>query len=852
MADRDRPHLVVPVPPLSEPFTLASAGGGGDKHEFTGDRKGHGRRLTDEFNAAVAPATNDEVEPAGTYVTFVSFAGLELALQSLDPQRSGEQPELVAVRETHTDRGIVQMATVYIPRGKKEYFLKRLDAYVASTDEAKASNAALIEGIQSIRRATIRELWTDPDELFPDDTTEVRWWEVWLLNRDRRESARFSDFVARQGLRTSEHYLGFGDRTVVLLRSSAAQLAQTFQSVDDIAELRRPHDVATLLTELPATEQAEWAEELRGRLKVADDDAPVVCILDTGVQDTHPLLADSIDVADLHAADPQWQTAPVHSHGTEMAGLALYGDLHAALVDTHPIHLTHRLESVKFLPDNTHNDRDLYGAITARCVDRPEIEAAHRRRVFMLAVTAPRPTVDGSGTEPRTHIDTGRPTSWSAAIDALAFGRAIDDRDPKLTYLDRDEPRRPRLFVISAGNIRDLTATDDHLVRSDVEPVEDPAQSWNALTVGAYSHRDDMSGAPADFASYVPIAKRGELSPVSRTSVVFDRTRWPFKPDVVADGGNVAASPDRTDVDTPPNLALLTTRLQRPGQGPFTATRDTSAATAQVAAIAADLSHAYPHLRPETIRGLIVHSAEWTDAMRARFDDESNKTRLVSLLRRYGMGVPDAARALRSATDALTLIAQAQIRPYERDHDSNTGKVREMNLHELPWPIQALEALGETEVRMRVTLSYFVEPNPSSRGWTGRYIYPSHGLRFATRRPEDSIESFRQRINTRARIDGGRPPALDTEKGWLFGSNQQQAPGSLHTDIWTGAAANLASKGAIAVYPVAGWWKNQHKYDQSNQGVDYSLMVSIESPHVDVDLWTPVAQQITTTVEIQT
>ncbi|WP_231109844.1 hypothetical protein, partial [Mycobacterium avium] len=71
-------------------------------------------------------------------------------------------------------------------------------------------------------------------------------------------------------------------------------------------------------------------------------------------------------------------------------------------------------------------------------------------------------------------------------------------------------------------------------------------------------------------------------------------------------------------------------------------------------------------------------------------------------------------------------------------------------------------------------------------------------------------------------------------------------------DIWTGDAAKLASKGAIAVYPVAGWWKSQRKYDQSDQGVDYSLVVSIESPHVDVDLWTPVAQQIATTVEIQT
>ncbi len=174
-----------------------------------------------------------------------------------------------------------------------------------------------------------------------------------------------------------------------------------------------------------------------------------------------------------------------------------------------------------------------------------------------------------------------------------------------------------------------------------------------------------------------------------------------------------------------------------------------------------------------------------------------------------------------------------------------------MNLHQLPWPIPELEALGETLVRLRVTLSYFIEPNPSSRGWTGRYIYPSHGLRFATRRPEDSVESFRQRINARARAEGMRPLSLDTEKGWLFDSTQQ-APGSRHTDIWTGRAVDLASKGAIAVYPVAGWGKSQANQDQSDHGADYSLVVSIESPEVEVDLWTPVYQQVQPTVEITT
>src|SRR6187399_58914 len=125
MAERDRPHIVVPTPPVAEPFTLASSGGGSEREGFTGDRRQHGQRLTEELQAALAPV-GDEAETSGTYVTFVSFPGLELALERLDPQGAGEQPELVAVRETVTGNSAVQMATVYIPDGKREYFFKRL------------------------------------------------------------------------------------------------------------------------------------------------------------------------------------------------------------------------------------------------------------------------------------------------------------------------------------------------------------------------------------------------------------------------------------------------------------------------------------------------------------------------------------------------------------------------------------------------------------------------------------------------------------------------------------------------------------------------------------------------------
>ncbi|MDQ1581514.1 MAG: hypothetical protein QOD05_2289, partial [Microbacteriaceae bacterium] len=350
MAERDRPHIVVPALPRSEPFTIPTGGGGTDGARFSGDRRQHGSTLVQEYEAALA-APVDAREVPGSYISFLSFPGLELALESLDVQRSGEQPELVAVREAESVDGPVQVATVYIPDGKKEYFLKRLTQYVESSGEDKARNAALVDGIQSIRRATIRELWTDSDGTYPTDSSETRWWEVWLRKRDGNELLRFTEFVTAHGLRTSDHYLGFGERIVVLMYATADQLAEAFHSLDDIAELRQPHDVASFLTELPAAEQAEWIWELRQRLRPAPAGAPVVCILDTGVQDGHPLLTDSIAAPDLHVADPLWQLPPVHGHGTEMAGLALFGDLHGAVLDTSAVELHHRLESVKLLPD---------------------------------------------------------------------------------------------------------------------------------------------------------------------------------------------------------------------------------------------------------------------------------------------------------------------------------------------------------------------------------------------------------------------------------------------------------------------------------------------------------------------
>jgi hypothetical protein len=857
MSERNKEHIYISGSPSKEKFAPIGGGGGKKLPPFFGDRKKHGEFLRKQLSNSMSSQTDsgqNESQIDGALITFKSFPGLEMAIESLDPRQRGKNPypELVSVGTMETDDGLVQIATVFVPNGMKKYFLSRLDSYIETSEGGKAKNAALIEGIASIQRATVRELWTDSKEEYPTGLERV-WWEVWLRKRDGNELGRLTSYAREHKMKMSTQHLGFGNRIVTLLHASIDELGEALALLDDISELRLPHDVTSTIARESAADQGDWVKDLVARLTPAPDDAPIACLLDTGVDYAHPLLKDSIGKDDVYVVEPSWNLRDVEKHGTKMAGFALYGDLAQALRSSMPVVLRHRLESVKFrhhthLPDNLNDERYLFGATTARAVDMPEIHAPKRSRVFSIACS-----VELLPQRLLKTNDPGKPTSWSATIDALAAGRAIDYSISKFTYLDPEKNMGGRLFVVNAGNIRNFYPNDNPLDRSDLEPVEDPGQSWNAITVGAFTNLDDMSGAIPGFKGYVPLASRGELAPMSRTSVIFDPRKWPVKPDVVAEGGNFAVSPDGSTVDTPDNLSLLTTTPIVPGQGLFATAGETSAATSQVTALAADVMAAYPKFWPETVRALVIHSAEWTPAMKERLDIKQTRENRIKLLRRYGMGVPNLSRALYSARDALTLISESTIRPFEfLPENGNEGRIREMNLHELPWPTDALADLHDVEVRMRVTLSYFIEPNPSSRGWSGRYLYPSHGLRFSVRRATESTDVFRKRINNAARDKGEKVMNAESDsKEWFFGVNQQQSAGSLHTDIWTGTAQDLSMRGVIAVYPVAGWWKHNKAADRSETGVKYSLVISIESPEVDTDLWTPVYNQIATAIAVE-
>jgi len=848
MAERDRPHIFLPGQAAAERYRRPPRNIDGKALQSPSDRAGHAQGLRSGLESAGAQGTErreaESIHVEGTipgvYVAFESFPGIELAFERLDPRRGKLHPQLRNLQDVVIDGQTIEQATVFIPDGTLGYFLRRIEQYESTIAAARPRNREMVDRVRSIGLASIEQMWTDEPAEFPTTDDKV-WWEVWLRYRDGEEMQRLRDFAGQAHLELGPRALAFTDRVVALLSATRSQLASALDVLDDLAELRRPRISAEFVALQPAQDQADWANELLARTEAAPDGSPAACIVDTGVHQSHSLLSHSLRPEDCHACDPDWNTDDHHGHGTEMAGLALYGDLGGAVQSKHKIRLRHGLESIKFLPPSGANPPELYGAVTATAASLVEIEAPNRRRVFSVATTTDAGTTPSSSSQ----IVLGQPSSWSAAVDALAAGLAIETTEDGMVFLDAEEESVKRLFIVSAGNVDDFD--DDYLARCDLEPVQEPGQAWNALTVGAYTELTEFDAHESGYDGWTPLAPQGELSPYSRTSVAF-HPRWPAKPEVLLEGGNVARSPEGTGFDWPYAFQRLTTKRSLPDARLFTVTRQTSAATAQAAHLAASIMADYPSVWPETVRGLIVHSAEWTPAMKARLDAARQRRPRDALHRRYGMGVANLVRATRSATDALTLVAENVIHPFDGD-----GRMREIHFHSLPWPTDILTDLGGLNVRLRVTLSYFIEPNPGSRGWARRYSYASHGLRFDVRRAAESNDDFRKRLNQLALAEEEKRAtshASDSAE-WYFGADYR-ASGSLHTDIWSGTAADLADRGAIAIYPVTGWWKEQKSRDHSERGARYALVVSIETPGQDVDIWTPVAEQVGIPIEIIT
>ncbi len=309
-----------------------------------------------------------------------------------------------------------------------------------------------------------------------------------------------------------------------------------------------------------------------------------------------------------------------------------------------------------------------------------------------------------------------------------------------------DAEKSKRLIVVAGGNI--LSEVEfRHITPQDEHPIEDPAQAWNVLTVGGYTDLVDIQDDGYD--TWSAMAAAGDLSPHSRTSVTWPQGRSPFKPEIVLEAGNRAVSPGQTDALTLGSLSLLTTGHDVAAE-PLVSFEATSAAAAQAARMAAQLAAEHPDFWPETIRALMVHSAEWTAPMQAAFDGLGGKRERYELIRRYGYGVPSLDRANASASNHLALFAQSEIQPFKVE---GNRKFNECHYYDLPIPPKMLEDLENSIISLKVTLSYFIEPNPGLSANVDPQRYQSHGLRFDLQRKSETLAHFKQRVNASERED---------------------------------------------------------------------------------------------------
>ena len=786
---------------MAHPFRAKT--GGSPRHAAdVPDRAAHAQALLRALNAL--PDLKAANLP-GIYIEVESPPNERLKKESLDTK------ELSLLRSSTEDtfEGPTENATVFAtPKGIEQLKTKISDFETKDKpprvkDGALVpggpKNADLVQSLSAITEAGLRALWRSPPTKFPADGIVANW-EIWL---NPAEADAFIAAAGPLGVLVGLERLHFPEDIVVIGHATRDDLAVAVRRLGGVRALAAPTVTADFFDSFDVIEQANWAQNFQQRCNYEFTDASgYVTLLDTGVSRAHPLIQPALDAGDRHAANPGWGIEDIRGHGTQLAGLALYGDLTNPLQTTMQVTLSHRLESVKLLPDAGVNPHHLLGAVTRDAVNIVEA-AGSRRRTFTMAATTGEDTPHD-----------GAPTSWSSEVDQLTAGASGADRK--------------RLMLISAGNtITDKFGAGSYLEVCDHpdHEIESPAQSWNAICVGAFTEKMTIPQGQ-------PLASFGDLSPSSRTASW--SSYWPLKPDVVLEGGNWV-------IQTPPppmrsgTLSLLSTHHQYP-QRAFSLTGDTSGATALAAKGITELWNDYPALWPETIRALYVSSARWTPQMYSHLPQPAQKGDYARLFQRYGYGVPDLPRARRSASNALTLLIEDEIIPYALSPKTGDAVNNEMRLFTLPWPVDELRKLGTAPITLRVALSSFIAPNPSEPARGSRYRYASHNLRFKINRAGENAQQFMARISKGVESEG---PQNEEGDLWDYGSVRRDV-GSLHIDQLTCRASDLARRNLIAVHPVTGWWKSKTRLAKALPTVRFSLIIEIDAEAVDADIYAEV------------
>ena len=537
------------------------------------------------------------------------------------------------------------------------------------------------------------------------------------------------------------------------------------------------------------------------QLQPPNSNAPKICVIDSGIQERHPLLKAAIDLQNSKSWVPGDKMTADYvkngGHGTRVASAILYPRTIPKSGNQQAICW---IQNARVLDDQCQLNKYLFPPnLLGEIVELYNGQIGTRIFNHSIAATVPCRT---------TYM-----SAWASAIDYLTWQKDI-------------------LLIAAAGNLQSTKTVVtrlsivDHLKENRGYPeylledscrIANPAQSFQALTVGSvamnYYHTPDSSS----------MAQKDMPSAFSCTGLGIWET---IKPEVVEYGGDLVK-----DKSIPPNFTspqqvcpeLVRSTLNG---GPPIASEEigTSFAAPKVTHIAACLTSELPNESCLLYRTLIVQSARWPEWTRA---DNIDK---LHVLRYIGYGIPDIDRALGNASHRITLITRGD----------QEIKAKQVHIYQVKIP-EVLRSLGEDlDILVEVTLSYKAKPRRTRRN---KRKYLSTWLDWDSSKkgedPKRFLEGVLKAYNAPEESDKGEGTfrwTLGKQKNYGVIKDVSRSAGSIQKDWTVVKSFELTEAFCIAVVGHEGW------NNDPDATAPYCLVVSFEAIKANVPIYATLAK----------
>lgn len=527
---------------------------------------------------------------------------------------------------------------------------------------------------------------------------------------------------------------------------------------------------------------------------------PVIAVIDSGIQEGHKYLQPGIISEDsiclVKGKTTVNDEVSSGGHGTRVAGAILYP---------------------YFIPRN--------GTYKLPCWIR-NIRVLDEENEFKLPMSIFPPIMIKKIVQ-RFNIDNERKTKIFNHSIATIGPAEIKHMSTWASEIDRQSYERDILFIQSAGNIdfeRIKQYYSDGIeypkyLFEDSSRIGNPAQSFQALTVGSISHIDYQTE------DTVALGQKNEPSAFSRSGPGI----WDIvKPDVVEYGGNIVKNRNGSDIflTTPSQVCPELIRISPEGPAYSKDVIGTSFSTPKVSYIAAEIQKIFPDSPSLLYRALIAQSARWPMAL-----NQITKTNVEDILRFIGYGIPDAKRATENNDYRITLVTTELMEI----------SAEQAHVFKVPIP-EELNSVGEDyDILIEITLSYAANPR-NTRRTTKRYL--STWLDWRCSKLGESMDSFKERIFITEKTvndNGNLDWFIGERSNWGKSKNFSRSNGTLQKD-WAIIKSNqLENDFCIAVRGHKGW--------DINSVAKYSLAVSFEAINQDIEIYEPIRTMIEVEVE---